>query len=59
MFSYNKFGSQLPNKVILVFFKEAHITKINLDQNFNENTEFDILAYFGGKKFQIALKVQV
>ena len=42
-----------------MFFKEAHITKITLDQNFNENTEFDILAYFGGKKFQIALKVQV
>ena len=56
LFSYNKFVSQLPNKVSLVFFKKAHITKINLYHNFNENTKFEIWAYFGGKKFQIVHK---
>ena len=55
LFSYNKFGSQLPNKVTLVFFKEAHVAKINLYQNFDENTKLEILVYFGGKKFQIVL----
>ena len=52
-FFYNCFGQEQPNKVSLVFLKEAHTIKINLYQNFNENTKDQILAYSGGKKFQI------
>ena len=47
------------NKVTFVFFKQAHITKITLYHNFNENTKLKILAYLGGKKFQIVLYIQV
>ena len=47
------------NKVSLVLFKEAHIRKITLYHNFNENRKFEMLAYFGGIKFQIVLYMQV
>ena len=42
-----------------MFFKESHITKITLYHNFNQNRKFEILAYFGGIKFQIVLYIQV